>query len=120
MGSWGPPWQADRRTDALATFEVLPDHAREIVLATRAELVTAKDPYFRGINADAGSLEGMSVMPGRSTEPKIPRSWSKRSSGKNLSPLLCVRQKSSDGRDHADPGLPVGPGSPRPGPRTEA
>jgi len=69
-GFMGPPWQADWRTDALATFEALPDHAREIVLAARAELVTAKDPYFRGINADAGLPEGMSVMPGRSTEPK--------------------------------------------------
>ncbi|WP_327403038.1 hypothetical protein OG194_25015 [Streptomyces sp. NBC_01288] len=54
------PWQADWRTDALAT----------IVLAVRAELVAAKDPYFRGINADAGLPESMSVMPGRSTEPK--------------------------------------------------
>ncbi|GGZ77620.1 hypothetical protein GCM10010344_50860 [Streptomyces bluensis] len=44
-GFMGPPWQADWRLDALATFESLPDHAREMVLAARAELVTAKDPY---------------------------------------------------------------------------
>ena len=69
-GFMGPPWQADWRIDALATFEALPDDVREIVLAVRAELVTAKDPYFRGIDAGAGLPEGMRVMPGRSTDPK--------------------------------------------------
>jgi hypothetical protein len=69
-GFMGPPWQADWRIDALVTFEALPDHVREIVLAARAELVTAKDPYFHGIDADAGLPEGMRVAPGRSTDPK--------------------------------------------------
>ncbi|MEU6540592.1 hypothetical protein [Streptomyces sp. NPDC047000] len=68
-GFMGPPWQMDWRTDARVSFEALPDYAREIVLAARAELVTAKDPYFRGIDADAGLPEGMRVVPGRSTDP---------------------------------------------------
>jgi hypothetical protein len=66
----GPPWQADWRIDALVTFEALPDHVREIVLAARAELVTAKDPYFRGIDTDAELPDGMRVMPDQSTVPK--------------------------------------------------
>nr|WP_107906170.1 hypothetical protein [Streptomyces chartreusis] len=68
-GFMGPPWQADWRIDALANFEALPDHVREIALAARAELVTAKDPYFRGIDADAGLPEGMWVVPVRSSDP---------------------------------------------------
>ncbi|WP_234443143.1 hypothetical protein [Streptomyces cellulosae] len=39
-------------------------------MTARAELVTAKDPYFRGIDADAGLPEGMRLEPGRSTDPK--------------------------------------------------
>jgi hypothetical protein len=69
-GFMGPPWQMDWRIDALATFEALPDHVREFALAARAELVAAKDPLFRGIDADAGLPEGISVVPGRSTAPK--------------------------------------------------
>ncbi len=66
----GPPWQMDWRVDALATFEGVPEHIRELVLEARGELVTAKDPYFRGIDADAGLPDGMGVEPARSTEPK--------------------------------------------------
>ncbi|MGW1623380.1 hypothetical protein [Streptomyces sp. NPDC002172] len=66
-GFMGPPWQMDWRIDALAAFESLPDHVREIVIAARAELVTAKDPYFRGIDADAWLPEGMQVIPVWST-----------------------------------------------------
>ncbi|MEW2117414.1 hypothetical protein AB0945_19925 [Streptomyces sp. NPDC005474] len=69
-GFMGPPWQADWRIDALVTFEALPDKFREVALAARAELVTAKDPYFRGIDADTELPEGMSVRPVRSTDPK--------------------------------------------------
>ncbi|MFI7299726.1 hypothetical protein [Streptomyces sp. NPDC050121] len=69
-GFMGPPWQMDWRLDALAGFEALPDHVREIVLVVRGELVTAKDPYFRGIDAAAGLPEGMQVMPTWSTDPK--------------------------------------------------
>jgi hypothetical protein len=66
----GPPWQMDWRLDALAAFDALPDHVREIVAAVRAELVTAKDPYFRGVEADDCLPDGMEVMPIRSTAPK--------------------------------------------------
>ncbi|MFI1947074.1 hypothetical protein ACH46F_24915 [Streptomyces virginiae] len=38
--------------------------------AARAELVTAKDPYFRGIEADADLPDGMSVRPVESSWPK--------------------------------------------------
>jgi hypothetical protein len=62
-GFMGPPWQMDWRIDALAVREALPEHARGMVDAARAELVTAKDPYFRGIDTDAGLPEGMRVMP---------------------------------------------------------
>ncbi|MFG3022070.1 hypothetical protein ACGFZQ_26560 [Streptomyces sp. NPDC048254] len=72
-GLMGPPWQMDWRLDALAAFEELPDHVREIVLAARAELVTAKDPYFRGIETDACLPNGMQVTPVRSSDPKGPR-----------------------------------------------
>ena len=66
----GPPWQADWRIDAFVTFEALPDHAREIVLAARGELVTAKDPYFRAVETDAGLPDSMKVVPDQSTVPK--------------------------------------------------
>ncbi|MFE4965969.1 hypothetical protein [Streptomyces sp. NPDC056660] len=41
-----------------------------MVHAARAELVTAKDPYFRGVETDAGLPEGMKVRPIRSSRPK--------------------------------------------------
>lgn len=66
----GPPWQMDWRLDALAARDALPDHIREIVDAVRAELVTAKDPYFRGIETDADLPEGMTVEPALSSQPK--------------------------------------------------
>lgn len=69
----GPPWQMDWRLDALAHREALPEHVRKIVDEARAELVTAKDPYFRGIDADADLPETMSVEPIWSTDPKGPR-----------------------------------------------
>ncbi|MFI1768498.1 hypothetical protein ACH41H_41530 [Streptomyces sp. NPDC020800] len=69
-GFMGPPWQMDWRSDALGVLEALPEHAREMVYAARAELVTAKDPYFRGIETDACLPDGMRVMPVRSSEPK--------------------------------------------------
>ncbi|WP_369223570.1 hypothetical protein AB5J52_21970 [Streptomyces sp. R39] len=69
-GFMGPPWQTDWRIDAGAAFEALPDHVREMVKVARAELVTAKDPYFRGIDAGSGLPDGMRVMPVRSDDPK--------------------------------------------------
>ncbi|WP_406488241.1 hypothetical protein [Streptomyces phaeochromogenes] len=72
-GFMGPPWQMDWRLDALASRDALPEHVRKMVDGARAELVTAKDPYFRGIDADGGLPETMSVEPVRSTDPKGPR-----------------------------------------------
>ncbi|OIK05591.1 hypothetical protein [Streptomyces monashensis] len=69
-GFMGPPWQMDWRLDARAALEALPAHARDMVYAARAELVTAKDPYFRGIMTDDYLPDGMWVLPVRSTEPK--------------------------------------------------
>ncbi|MDF3142893.1 MULTISPECIES: hypothetical protein [unclassified Streptomyces] len=69
-GFIGPPWQMDWRLDARAGLEELPVHVREMVYAARAELVTAKDPYFRGIETDAELPDGMKVRPDRSTDPK--------------------------------------------------
>ncbi|MCX3063892.1 hypothetical protein [Streptomyces beihaiensis] len=71
-GFMGPPWQMDWRFDARAAFEALPGHVREIVQAARVELVTAKDPYFRGIETDACLPDGTQVMPVRSGDPKGP------------------------------------------------
>jgi hypothetical protein len=68
-GFMGPPWQMDWRLDALAVLEVLPARARDMVYAARAELVTAKDPYFRGVEADADLPDGMWVLPVRSSAP---------------------------------------------------
>ena len=69
-GFVGPPWQMNWRLSALAALEALPEHAREMIYAARAELVTAKDPYFRDIETDAGLPDGMKVRPDRSTDPK--------------------------------------------------
>ncbi|KUL24444.1 hypothetical protein [Streptomyces regalis] len=69
-GFMGPPWQMDWRLSALATREALPEQVREMVDAARAELVTAKDPYFRGIETDAHLPDGMQVRPILSSEPK--------------------------------------------------
>ncbi len=41
--------------------------------AARAELVTASDPYFRGIDRNAQLHSGMSVEPARSSVQKGPR-----------------------------------------------
>jgi hypothetical protein len=69
----GPPWQMDWRLGALAGRDALPEHVRELVDAARAELVTARDPYFRGIDTDADLPETMYVEPVRSSDPKGPR-----------------------------------------------
>ncbi len=69
-GFMGPPWQLDWRVDALAALEALPAHARELVHTARAELVTVKDPYFRGIETAACLPGGIEVVPVRSSEPK--------------------------------------------------
>ncbi|MBO8187386.1 hypothetical protein JW592_18220 [Streptomyces sp. DW4-2] len=66
----GPPWQMDWTLKAQAARDSLPEHVRKVVDAARAELVTAKDPYFRGIETDVDLPDGMKVQPVQSTEPK--------------------------------------------------
>ncbi|MFC8307907.1 hypothetical protein ACFUMJ_19515 [Streptomyces olivaceus] len=68
----GQPWQMDWRLDAPADRDGLPESARKVTDEARAELVTAKDPYFRGIDADADLPTSMYVEPVRSTDPKGP------------------------------------------------
>ncbi|WP_123076575.1 hypothetical protein [Streptomyces sp. ADI95-16] len=65
----GPPWQADWSKEAEETRDTLPADGREALLAARAELVTAKDPYFRGIDSDLDLPSSMSVEPVQSTRP---------------------------------------------------
>lgn len=48
----GPPWQADWTKEAEDNRNALPAEARTLVDTARAELVTAADPYFRGIDTD--------------------------------------------------------------------
>jgi hypothetical protein len=69
----GPPWQMDWRLDALASRDALPEHVRKMIDEVRAELVTAKDPYVRGIDTDRDLPETMHVEPVRSSDPKGPR-----------------------------------------------
>lgn len=69
-GFMGPPWQMDWTLKAQATRDALPENVRKMVDAARAELVTAKDPYFRGIDADADLPRGMKVRPVDSSKPK--------------------------------------------------
>jgi hypothetical protein len=69
----GPPWQMDWRLDALAARDALPEYAQKMVDEARAELVTAKDPYFRGIDTDGDLPKTMYVEPVRSSDPKGPR-----------------------------------------------
>lgn len=72
-GFTGPPWQMDWTLKAQAARDALPEHVRQMIDAARAELVTADDPYFRGIDADADLPEDMLVEPARSSHPKGPR-----------------------------------------------
>ncbi|EYT78281.1 hypothetical protein CF54_38185 [Streptomyces sp. Tu 6176] len=72
-GFMGPPWQMDWTLKAQAARDALPEHVRKTLDAARAELVTAADPYFRGIEADAVLPPGMSVEPARSSVPRGPR-----------------------------------------------
>lgn len=72
-GFMGPPWQMDWTLKAQAARDALPEHVRKALDAARAELVTAADPYFRGVETDAGLPASMSVEPARSSDPKGPR-----------------------------------------------
>lgn len=69
-GFMGPPWQMDWTLKAQAARDALPENVRKMVDVVRAELVTAQDPYFRGIDADADIPGGMKVRPVESSKPK--------------------------------------------------
>ncbi|OQR65889.1 hypothetical protein B6E66_00785 [Streptomyces maremycinicus] len=66
----GPPWQMDWTLKAQAARDGLPEHVRKMIDAVRAELVTARDPYFRGVDADVDLPDDMKVLPVRSSDPK--------------------------------------------------
>ncbi|MER6689210.1 hypothetical protein [Streptomyces minutiscleroticus] len=51
-GFMGPPWQMDWTLKAQAARDALPEHVRGMSDAVRAELVTVKDPCFRGIGTE--------------------------------------------------------------------
>lgn len=67
-----PPWQMDWTAEALQEFESMPVDGRQLVLAARAELVTAADPYYRGIDADLALPHWITVRPLASTSPGGP------------------------------------------------
>lgn len=69
-GFMGPPWQMDWTLKAQAARDALPENVRKTVDAVRAELVTARDPYFRGIETDVDLPAGMKVRPVESSAPK--------------------------------------------------
>ncbi|MFJ9717171.1 hypothetical protein ACIRPQ_14705 [Streptomyces sp. NPDC101213] len=69
-GFMGPPWQMDWTLKAQTARDVLPERVRKMIDAVRAEMVTAADPYFRGIDADAHLPDDMKVRPVRSSDPK--------------------------------------------------
>ena len=66
----GPPWQMDWVRSARADRDALPEAVRNLVDEIRAELVTVKDPYFRGIDNRPDLPAGCWVEPSRSTVPE--------------------------------------------------
>jgi hypothetical protein len=50
----------------------MPVEGRDLVTAARAELITVEDPYFRGIDADAGLPHWITVRPLASINPGGP------------------------------------------------
>lgn len=53
-------------------FQNMPAEGSDLVMSGRAELITAEDPYFRGIDADASLPHWMTVRPLASTNPGGP------------------------------------------------
>jgi hypothetical protein len=58
-----PPWQTGWTKQAQHDLQNIPAEASDLVLSARAELITAEDPYFRGIDADASLPHWMTVRP---------------------------------------------------------
>lgn len=71
-GSPLPPWQMDWTVEAREAFDSMPADGRQLVLAARAELITAPDPCFRGIDADVALPHWITVRPLASTSPGGP------------------------------------------------
>lgn len=69
---FGPPWQMDLTTPVSKALETMPADGRELMMAARAELITAPDPYFRGIDTDAALPHWITVRPLASTNPSGP------------------------------------------------
>jgi hypothetical protein len=67
-----PPWQMDWTTEARQEFDLMPPEGQQLILAARAELVTATDPYYRGIDADVSLPHWITVRPLASTSPGGP------------------------------------------------
>ncbi|WP_256104178.1 hypothetical protein [Streptomyces sp. ODS05-4] len=67
-----PPWQMDWTVEARAHLDAMPADGRQLVLAARAELITAADPYYRGVDADASLPHWITVRPLASTNPGGP------------------------------------------------
>ncbi|MGW0315132.1 hypothetical protein [Streptomyces flavidovirens] len=62
----------DFTKQAWEDFQLLPADGRELMMAARAELITAADPYFRGIDADVSLPHWITVRPLASTNPSGP------------------------------------------------
>ncbi|WP_406251119.1 hypothetical protein [Streptomyces cyaneofuscatus] len=67
-----PPWQMDWTKQAQHDFQNMPAEGSDLIMSARAELITAVDPYFRGIDADASLPHWMTVRPLASTSPGGP------------------------------------------------
>ncbi|WCD91043.1 hypothetical protein KPP03845_200004 (plasmid) [Streptomyces xanthophaeus] len=67
-----PPWKMDWTEEALQEFESMPEDGKQLVLSARAELITASDPYYRGIDADVSLPHWITVRPLASTSPGGP------------------------------------------------
>ncbi|MFG3286235.1 hypothetical protein [Streptomyces sp. NPDC048111] len=67
-----PPWQMDWTIEAREEFDRMPPEGQSLIMAARAELITATDPYFRGIDADVTLPHWITVRPLTSTSPGGP------------------------------------------------
>ncbi|MEU0664258.1 hypothetical protein [Streptomyces lavendulocolor] len=59
----------DWTIEARHEFDQMPPDGKQLILAARAELITATDPYYRGIDADASLSHWITVRPLASTNP---------------------------------------------------
>ncbi|MEV8529501.1 hypothetical protein AB0451_36165 [Streptomyces sp. NPDC052000] len=62
----------DWTSEARQELDLMPPDGQQLILAARAELVTATDPYYRGIDADVSLPHWITVRPLASTSPGGP------------------------------------------------